>query len=58
MYFLNHPFSFITVLMFFLFDHVCTLLCDIVSFEEKSDIYNKNNEMGFFVPSMWVKANK
>ena len=36
--------------MFFLFDHVCTLLCDIVSFEEKSDIYNKNNEMGFLFP--------
>ena len=55
MYFLGHPFNFITGLMFFF---LTVYALSYVPFEKKSDIYNKNNEMGFFVPSMWVKANK
>jgi len=48
--FSRSPIQFYHWINVFLFDRVCTLLCDIVPFEEKSDIYNKNNEMGFLFP--------
>ena len=49
MYFLGHPFSFITGLMFF-FLTVYALSYVTLCHSKKSLIYNKNNEMGFLFP--------